>query len=72
MNRRRIARVAYLALFVGLAYGTDLFTQYPPLRWVGILGVVIVFFDAVICARRRWRVLRAEMDSGSDERDPTC
>ena len=72
MNRRRIARVVYLALFVGLEYFTTVFTQYPTLRWLGIAGIVVVFFDAVICARRRWRVLKSELDGNESESDPTC
>lgn len=71
MNYRRLARVAYLALFIGINYGTNLFVAYPLLLWVGIAGLIVVFFDAVICARRRWRVLRAEMN-GEEEGEPTC
>jgi hypothetical protein len=73
-NYRRLARVAYLALFVGLTYGTDLLPPYSLGWWVGVGGLVLVFFDAVICARRRWRVLRREMDGeeGNQESDPTC
>jgi hypothetical protein len=73
VNYRRLARVVYLALFVAVEYWTTLFAQYPALFWLGVAGLVVVFFDAVICARRRWRVLRAEMrDEEPDERDSTC
>ncbi|MFW6018003.1 MAG: hypothetical protein ACOCPX_04220 [Halapricum sp.] len=61
LNPRRLARFGYLALFIAVAYFTSLFEHYPLLQWVAIAGLVIVFFDAVICARRRWRVLRDEM-----------
>ncbi|MCU4719391.1 hypothetical protein [Halapricum hydrolyticum] len=65
---RRFARFGYIGLFVLVAYFTPLFEQYPLLQWLGIAGLVIVFFDAIICARRRWRVLREEMRS--DEAEP--
>lgn len=73
LNYRRLARLVYLTLFMAIEYGTGLFTQYAALFWLGVAGLVIVFFDAVICARRRWRVLRAEMrEEEPDEGDPTC
>ena len=67
VSTRRLARFGYLGLFVVVAYFTPLFEQYPPLQWLGIAGLLIVFFDAVICARRRWRVLREEMGDGNAE-----
>lgn len=73
VNYRRLGRLIYLTLFMAIQYGTELFGNYPALFWLGVAGLVIVFFDAVICARRRWRVLRAEMrGEESDDRDPTC
>jgi hypothetical protein len=68
-SRRSLARIVYLAVFVVLYYGTELFVQYPLLQWVGLFGLVVVFFDAVICSRRRWRALRAEMNSENEEPD---
>lgn len=59
---RRAGRLLYIGLFVVLQYGTDLFAQYPPLGWVAVAGLVVVFFDAVICARRSWRAVEAELD----------
>jgi len=72
MNYRRLARIAYIGLFVAVSYGTELFTQFPLLWWAAVAGLVVVFFDAVICARRRLRVLRAEMNDSDDEPDPAC
>ena len=70
-SRRSLARVCYLGVFVVLYYGTELFAQYPLLQWLGLFGLVVVFFDAVICARRRWRVVKSEL--GDDEAsDPGC
>lgn len=70
-SRRSLARVCYLGVFVTLYYGTDLFVQYQPLLWVALFGLVVVFFDAVICARRRWHVVKSEL--GDDEAsDPGC
>lgn len=66
-SRRSLARIVYLLVFVALYYGTELFVQYPLLQWVGLFGLAVVFFDAVICARRRWRALRAEMHSTEGE-----
>jgi cytochrome c-type biogenesis protein CcmH/NrfF len=72
-DRRRFARVAYLGLFVALYYGTDLFVQYEALLWLAILGILVVFFDAVICARRRWRVVKSELsDDSEEEAEPNC
>ncbi|WP_229110528.1 hypothetical protein [Halapricum desulfuricans] len=68
LSARRLARFGYLGLFVVVAYFTPLFEQYPPLQWLGIAGLLIVFFDAVICARRRWREIRETM--GTDEQEP--
>ncbi|QSG04488.1 hypothetical protein [Halapricum desulfuricans] len=62
LNVRRLARFGYLGLFVVVAYFTPLFEQYPPLQWLGIAGLLIVFFDAIVCARRRWRELREQLD----------
>jgi len=70
-SRRSLARVVYLAIFVVLYYGTELFVQYPLLQWLGLLGLVIVFFDAVICARRRWRVVKSELRD-DDPSDSGC
>lgn len=71
MNYRRIARFTYLAVFVAVEYGTDLFSQYPPLLWVGLFGLVVVFFDAVVCARRNWRDLQSGLDGDGEESDPS-
>lgn len=68
-SRRSLARIAYLTVFIVLYYGTELFVQYPLLQWLGLFGLVVVFFDAVICSRRRWRALRAEMNDENEERD---
>jgi hypothetical protein len=72
MSYRRLARTVYLALFVGVYYWTDIFADFPPLLWIGTVGLIVVFFDAMICARRRWRVLRSEMKGEDGESDPTC
>jgi len=67
-SRRSLARVVYLAVFVVLYYGTGVFQQYQPLLWLALFGLVVVFFDAVICARRRWRVVKSELRDD----DPSC
>lgn len=72
MNVRRIARVVYILAFVGVVYGTDLLPRSSPLFWLAIAGLVVVFFDAVICARRRFRVLSAEREGDDSETDPSC
>ncbi|MEF8881540.1 MAG: hypothetical protein V5A34_03330 [Halapricum sp.] len=71
-NRRRLIRATYLGLFVALYYGTDLFVRSQVFFWLGIAGLILVFFDAVICARRRWRVVKAELQDDSEETEPSC
>ena len=57
MSRRRIARLVYLLAFIAVQQFTSVFAQYPTLELVAILGVAVVFLDAVVCARRSWRSL---------------
>ena len=57
MSRRRIGRVVYLVAFIAIQQFTSVFTQYPTLELLGIVGVAVVFLDAVVCARRSWRSL---------------
>lgn len=71
-NRRRLIRVTYLSVFVALYYGTDLFARSQVFLGLGMAGLILVFFDAVICARRRWRVVKAELQDDSEETEPSC
>ncbi|MFW5978243.1 MAG: hypothetical protein ACOCP2_03315 [Halohasta sp.] len=71
-SRRSVARITYLAVFLVLYYGTDLFARYDTLLWLALLGLVVVFFDAVICARRRWRVVKTELHEEVDGEQPNC
>jgi|GEM_PF-2883406 len=61
LTARRIARFGYIILFVLVANSTPAFEQFPPLKWIAIAGLVVVFFDAIVCARRRWRTVKQEM-----------
>jgi hypothetical protein len=65
MSRRRIARVTYLLVFIAVQQTTTVFTQYPTLELVALLGVGVVFLDAVICARRSWRSLDGQVRQNS-------
>lgn len=64
--------MTYLAAFVAVESLTGLFTQYPLLFWAAVGGVVVVFFDAVICARRRWRAVKKELREDGQRSDPGC
>ena len=66
-SRRSLARIVYLGAFVLVDATTSVFSQYPLLFWAAVAGLVLVFFDAVICARRRWRAIRADLASESQE-----
>ena len=63
LTARRVARFGYIILFVLVANTTPAFEQFPPLKWIAIAGLVVVFFDAIVCARRRWRTVKAEFAS---------
>lgn len=71
VSGRSLARVVSIAAFVAVETLTSLFETYPPLLWPAVAGLVVVFFDAVICARRRWRVLKRELRDG-ESADPGC
>ncbi|MFD1587481.1 hypothetical protein ACFR9U_10830 [Halorientalis brevis] len=57
---KRLFMLAYLIGFALVNATTALFTQYPLLKWLGLLGVLAVFVDTGRCARRHWRTLREE------------
>ncbi|MFB6202590.1 MAG: hypothetical protein ABEI98_11355 [Halorhabdus sp.] len=59
MHARRIGRLVYLLAFLVVQQFTTIFTQYPTLELLGMVGVAIVGLDALVCAIRRWRSLDA-------------
>lgn len=71
-SKRTLARIAYLLSFLAVQSLSELFATYPALFWLGVAGIVLVFFDAVICARRRWRVVKSELSGNGDDEDPAC
>ncbi|WP_135667698.1 hypothetical protein [Halorhabdus rudnickae] len=64
MPRRRIGRVVYLAAFIAVQQFTGVFTQYPTLELLAIVGVAFVGLDALVCSIRRWRSIDGSLLGG--------
>ncbi|QGN07658.1 hypothetical protein Hrd1104_10355 [Halorhabdus sp. CBA1104] len=45
----------YLFAFIVVQQFTGVFTTYPTLELLGIVGVAIVGLDSLVCAVRGWR-----------------
>ncbi|WP_181687295.1 hypothetical protein [Halorhabdus salina] len=67
MSRRRIGRVVYLLAFIVVQQFTGVFTTYPTLELIGIIGVAIVGLDALVCAVRGWRSIDGSLLDDSIE-----
>jgi hypothetical protein len=52
--------LAYLVGFATVALQTTLFQQYPPLMWLGLVGVFAIFVKTARCAHSHWQELREE------------
>lgn len=61
----RILMLGYVVAFAVVDASTVLFQQYPPLFWLGALGVLAVFVSTARCARSQWRQLREGTDGTS-------
>jgi hypothetical protein len=56
----RIFMLGYLIGFGLIETQTLLFRQYPPLMWLGLIGVFVIFVKTARCARQHWQELREE------------
>jgi hypothetical protein len=56
----RIFMLGYLIGFALVETQTAIFRTYPPLMWIGLIGVLAVLVRAARCARHYWTEIREE------------